>query len=162
MAGRQPTADHLRLEIVAVPTRAFLLTPALHSFFGAVLFAGAVHSAEAAPGARFEIFPEQMVQRSSNHWVSTAYVIDKTANRFWVCAARFNFDSEAANAGDCVGLAADIGRPQLTERYQTEAITGSAAFGPHLPVFWFIEPANGDVQFCAPRHPGVCVQMKLP
>jgi hypothetical protein len=27
---------------------------------------------------------------------------------------------------------------------------------------WFIEAATGDVQFCAPRHPGVCLQLSLP
>jgi hypothetical protein len=29
-------------------------------------------------------------------------------------------------------------------------------------VFWFIEPNNGAIQFCAVRHAGACLQLKLP
>jgi hypothetical protein len=42
------------------------------------------------------------------------------------------------------------------------AVTGSAAISVVLPVFWFIEPTSGEVQFCAVRHAGLCVQMNLP
>jgi hypothetical protein len=31
-----------------------------------------------------------------------------------------------------------------------------------LPVFWFIEPTSGEVQFCAIRHAELCVRMNLP
>ena len=59
-------------------------------------------------------------------------------------------------------LPTDIGRPSLTEAYDMRAVTGSAAISPFLPVFWFIEPTSGEVQFCAVRHAGLCVQMNLP
>jgi hypothetical protein len=59
-------------------------------------------------------------------------------------------------------LASDIGRPRLTERYRTAPILGATLNGAHLPVFWFIEPSSGDVQFCDPRHAGVCVHIVLP
>lgn len=119
--------------------------------------------AAAQPGARFEIHPEASVRHASNHWVSSAYVIDKTGNRFWVCTARYNFDSAEANNGDCANLPADIGRPTLNARYHTQAVLGATSLqGPYYPVFWFIEPDKGDVQFCAPRHAGVCLRLALP
>lgn len=118
--------------------------------------------AAAAPGARYELFPEQSVRRAGAQWVSSAYVLDKTANQFWVCTARYNSESGEANGGECSILPANVGRPSLNERFQSEAILGATAQGPFLPVFWFIEPARGEVQFCAPRHPGVCVKLDLP
>jgi hypothetical protein len=94
--------------------------------------------------------------------VATAYVIDKKANQFWICTARYNFQDLTANNGDCVQLPSDIGRPSLTETSDVRAVTGSAAISAFLPVFWFIEPTSGEVQFCAARHAGLCVRMKLP
>src|ERR1700730_10078496 len=52
--------------------------------------------------------------------------------------------------------------PSLTETSDVRAVTGSAAISAFLPVFWFIEPTSGEVQFCAVRHAGLCVRMKLP
>jgi hypothetical protein len=115
-----------------------------------------------AQAARYELFPEQSVRRGSNHWVSAAYVVDKRANQFWICTARYNFDNEEANNGDCVPLPPAIGRPSLSERHKTEAVLGSTSLqGPYYPVFWFIDPASGDVQFCAARHPGACLRLSL-
>jgi hypothetical protein len=121
-----------------------------------------MNAAALAQDARYELFPEPTVSRGTNHWVSSAYVLDKKDNRFWICTARYNFDSKEANNGDCAGLNSDIGRPSLTERYRTRAVVGSVPPGTFLPVFWFVEPATGDIQFCAPRQPGVCVRVKLP
>jgi hypothetical protein len=115
-----------------------------------------------AQDARYELFPEPMVNRASNHWTSSAYVLDKKDNRFWVCTARYSFDSKEANNGDCAGLKSGIGRPTLNERYRTGAVIGVPLSGALLPVFWFIEPTSGDIQFCAPRQPGVCVRVSLP
>jgi hypothetical protein len=71
------------------------------------------------------------------------------ACQFWICTARYNFqDLTANNNPDCVQLPSDIGRP-LTETSDVHAVTGSAAIGAFLPVFWFIEPTSGEVQFCA-------------
>jgi hypothetical protein len=81
--------------------------------------------------------------------VASAYVIDKKVNQFWICTARYNFQDLTANNGECVKLPTDIGRPSLTETYDVRAITGSAGISAFLPVFWFIEPTSGDVQFCA-------------
>jgi hypothetical protein len=41
------------------------------------------------------------------------------------------------------------------------AVTGSAMINPFLPVIWFIDPNNGDVQFCDIRHAGLCVKIDL-
>jgi hypothetical protein len=115
-----------------------------------------------AQGARYQIFPEPQIRQASNHRVTSAYVVDKRANQFWVCTVRYNFSADEANSGECVVLPANIGRPSLNENFQAEAITGSVPYGPFLPVVWFIEPGRGEVQFCALRHAGVCVHMTLP
>jgi hypothetical protein len=115
-----------------------------------------------AHAGRFELFPEPDVRQTSTNRVASAYVADKKANQFWICTARYNFLDLSANNGDCVKLPADIGRPSLTEAYEARAVTGSVSIGAFLPVFWFIEPTNGDVQFCAIRHAGLCVRMNLP
>ena len=115
-----------------------------------------------AQGGRYELVPEPDVRQTSTNRVTSAYVIDKKANQFWICTARYNFQDLTANNGDCVKLPSDIGRPSLTEAYDMRAVTGSAAMSVFLPVFWFIEPTSGEVQFCAVRHAGLCVQMNLP
>jgi hypothetical protein len=115
-----------------------------------------------AQGGRYELVPEPDVRQTSTNRVTSAYVIDKKANQFWICTARYNFQDLTANNGDCVKLPSDIGRPSLTEAYDMRAVTGSAAVSVFLPVFWFIEPTSGEVQFCAVRHAGLCVQMNLP
>jgi hypothetical protein len=115
-----------------------------------------------AQGGRYELVPEPDVRQTSTNRVTSAYVIDKKANQFWICTARYNFQDLTANNGDCVKLPSDIGRPSLTEAYDMRAVTGSAAISVFLPVFWFIEPTSGEVQFCAVRHAGLCVQMNLP
>jgi hypothetical protein len=115
-----------------------------------------------AQGGRYELVPEPDVRQTSTNRVASAYVIDKKANQFWICTARYNFQDLTANNGDCVKLPSDIGRPSLTEAYDMRAVTGSAAISVFLPVFWFIEPTSGEVQFCAVRHAGLCVQMNLP
>ena len=71
--------------------------------------------------------------------MSLAYVIDKKANQFWICTARYNFQDLTANNGDGVQLPSDIGRPSLTETSDVRAVTGSAAISDFLPFFWFIE-----------------------
>jgi hypothetical protein len=128
----------------------------------AVALLALVAAAARAEVGRFDIFPEQSVRRSSNHWVSSAYVVDKKGNQFWVCTARYDFESSEANNGDCVTLPSNVGRPSLSERYVVRAVIGTTPYAAFLPVFWFIDLENGDVQFCAPRHPGVCVRLKLP
>ena len=115
-----------------------------------------------AQGGRYELVPEPDVRQTSTNRVTSAYVIDKKASQFWICTARYNFQDLTANNGDCVKLPSDIGRPSLTEAYDLRAVTGSAAISVFLPVFWFIEPTSGEVQFCAVRHAGLCVQMNLP
>jgi len=115
-----------------------------------------------AQGGRYELVPEPDVRQTSTNRLTSAYVIDKKASQFWICTARYNFQDLTANNGDCVKLPSDIGRPSLTEAYDLRAVTGSAAISVFLPVFWFIEPTSGEVQFCAVRHAGLCVQMNLP
>jgi len=115
-----------------------------------------------AQAGRYELVPEPDVRQTSTNRVASAYVIDKKANQFWICTARYNFQDLTANNGDCVKLPADIGRPSLSESYDLRAVTGSAAISVFLPVFWFIDPTSGEVQFCAVRHAGSCVQMNLP
>jgi hypothetical protein len=73
-----------------------------------------------------------------------------------------NFQDLTANNGDCVQLPSDIGRPSLSEAYDVRPVTGTTGVSAYLPVFWFIEPTSGDIQFCAVRHAGLCVKMKLP
>jgi hypothetical protein len=41
------------------------------------------------------------------------------------------------------------------------ALNGSPNISAILPVFWFIEPTSGEVQFCAIRNAGLCVRMNL-
>jgi hypothetical protein len=115
-----------------------------------------------AHAGRYELIPEPDVRQSSTNRVASAYVIDKKASQFWICTARYNFQDLTANNGDRVRLSADIGRPSLTETSDVRAVTGTTAIGAFLPVFWFIEPTSGEVQFCAVRHAGLCVRMNLP
>jgi hypothetical protein len=116
-----------------------------------------------AEGGRYDLVPEQdLRQTTSSNRVASAYVIDKKANQFWICTARYNFQDLTANNGDCVKLPADIDRPSVTETYEIRPVSGSASISAVLPVFWFIEPTSGEVQFCAVRHAGLCVRMNLP
>jgi hypothetical protein len=115
-----------------------------------------------AQAGRYELVPEPDVRQTSTNRVASAYVTDKKANQFWICTARYNFQDLTANNGDCVKLPADIGRPSLTETYEIRPVSGSASISAFLPVFWFIEPTSGEVQFCAIRHAGLCVRMNLP
>jgi len=115
-----------------------------------------------AQAGRYELFPEPDVRQTATNRTASAYVIDKKANQFWICTARYNFQDLTANNGDCVKLPTDIGRPSLTDGYETRAVTGTVGISAYLPVFWFIEPTSGQVQFCAVRHAGLCVQMNLP
>jgi hypothetical protein len=115
-----------------------------------------------AQAGRYELVPEPDVRQTSSSRVTSAYVIDKKANQFWICTVRYNFQDLSANNGDCVKLSTDIGRPSLSEAYEVRAVTGSAGISAFFPVIWFIEPASGEVQFCAIRHAGLCVRMNLP
>src|ERR1700722_15040313 len=116
-----------------------------------------------AEGGRYDLVPEQdLRQTTSSNRVASAYVIDKKASQFWICTVRYNFQDLTGNNGDCVRLSADIGRPSLTETSDVRAVTGTTAISAFLPVFWFIEPSSGEVQFCAVRHAGLCVRMNLP
>jgi hypothetical protein len=103
-----------------------------------------------------------MSDKMSSNRVASAYVIDKTANEFWICTVRYNYQDLTTNNGDCVKLPTDIGRPSLTEAYDARAVTGSAAMNAFLPVIWFFETTNGEIQFCAICHAGLCVRMNLP
>jgi hypothetical protein len=133
-------------------------------WFGTMCIALAILAATPvlAHAGRYELVPEPDVRQSSTNRVASAYVIDKKASQFWICTARYNFQDLTANNGDCVRLSADIGRPSLTETSDVRAVTGTTAIGAFLPVFWFIEPNSGEVQFCAVRHAGLCVRMNLP
>jgi hypothetical protein len=115
-----------------------------------------------ADAGRYELIPQQDIRQTQSNRVASAYVIDKKASQFWICTARYNFQDLTADQGDCTKLPDDIGRPSLSEAYDVRAVTGSATIGAYLPVFWFIEPARGEVQFCAIRHAGLCVRMTLP
>jgi hypothetical protein len=132
--------------------------------FGTMCIALAILAASPvlAHAGRYELVPEPDVRQSSTDRVASAYVIDKKASQFWICTARYNFRDLTANNGDCVRLSADIGRPSLTETSDLRAVTGTTAISAFLPVFWFIEPSSGEVQFCAVRHAGLCVRMNLP
>jgi hypothetical protein len=44
-----------------------------------------------AQGGRYELVPEPDVRQTSTNRVTSAYVIDKKANQFWICTARYNF-----------------------------------------------------------------------
>ncbi len=115
-----------------------------------------------AQAGRFELIPEPDVRQTSASRVASAYVIDKKANQFWICTARYQLQDLTANNGECVKLPADIGRPSLTDAYEVHPVTGSSGLSAFLPVVWFIEPTSGEVQFCAIRHAGLCVRMNLP
>jgi hypothetical protein len=132
--------------------------------FGTMCIALAILAASPvlAHAGRYELIPEPDVRQSSTNRVASAYVIDKKASQFWICTARYKFQDLTANNGDCVRLSADIGRPSLTETSDVRAVTGTTAISAFLPVFWFIEPTGGEVQFCAVRHAGLCVRMNLP
>jgi hypothetical protein len=142
---------------MATSYRRFLLLSAAFTLALAAAGAGV-----AAPGARFDLFPEPEEHWSPEYRTTSAYVLDKQANRFWICTVRYNFYSDKPNEGDCRNLPVGTGRPALTPAHEIRAVTGSPLLSASLPLFWFIEPSTGDVQFCAPRHPGVCVQIKLP
>src|ERR1700722_17574171 len=132
--------------------------------FGTMCIALAILAASPvlAHAGCYELIPEPDVRQSSTNRVASAYVIDKKANQFWICTARYNFQDLTANNGDCVQLPSDIGRPSLSEAYDVRPVTGTTGVSAYLPVFWFIEPTSGDIQFCAVRHAGLCVMMKLP
>src|ERR1700726_4930491 len=132
--------------------------------FGTMCIAIAILAASPvlAHAGRYELIPEPDVQQSSTNRVASAYVIDKRASQFWICTARYNLHDLTTNNGDCVRLSADIGRPSLIETSDVRAVTGTSAISAFLPVFWFIEPSSGEVQFCAVRHAGLCVRMNLP
>lgn len=128
-----------------------------------VISIGMAMSAQAAAqGARYEIFPEPDVRKTPTNWVNSAYVVDKKSNQFWICTARYDFSSKESNKGECSRLPGDIGRPSLNENYVSRAVVGSTPYGPFLPVLWFIEPAAGDIQFCALRAAGICLNLRLP
>src|ERR1700688_3683233 len=133
-------------------------------WFGTMCIALAIVAASpgVADAGRYELIPEPDVRQASTNRVVSAFVIDKKASQFWICTARYNFQDLTANNGDCVRLSADIGRPSLTESSDVRAVTGTTAISAFLPVFWFIEPTSGEVQFCAVRHAGLCVRMNLP
>ena len=132
--------------------------------FGTTCIALAIVTASpiVSHAGRYELIPEPDVRQVSTNRVASAFVIDKKASQFWICTARYNFQDLTANNGDCVRLSADIGRPSLTETSDVRAVTGTTAISAFLPVFWFIEPTSGEVQFCAVRHAGLCVRMNLP
>jgi hypothetical protein len=73
----------------------------------------------------------------------------------------YRYQDLTENHGECVKIAPDIGGPSLTENYELRAVNGSPPMSPLLPVFWFVDPTSGTVQFCAVRHAGLCVQMSL-
>src|SRR5258707_6311682 len=86
------------------------------------IFAG---SPAIAQGGRYELIPEPDVKQTSSNRVTSAYVVDKKANQFWICTVRYNFQDLTANNGDCVKLAADIGRPSFSKGYGIITVTGS-------------------------------------
>ena len=122
----------------------------------------ATGSSVQAQSSRYELFPEPDVRKTPTNLVNSAYVVDKKDNQFWICTARYDFPSKDVNKGECSRLPSDIGRPSLTDRYESRAVVGSTSYGPLLPVIWFIEPMTGDVQFCALRAAGICIRMSLP
>jgi hypothetical protein len=122
----------------------------------------AMSTQAAAQGSRYEIFPEPDVRKTPTNWVNSAYVVDKKSNQFWICTARYDFASKETNKGECSRLPGEIGRPSLTENYASRAVIGSTPYGPFLPVIWFIEPATGEIQFCALRAAGICLTLRLP
>ena len=127
----------------------------------AVIVTFAHLSEAAAQGTRYEIVPEPLVGQAEKYRVNSAYVVDKKESQFWICTARYNYLSGEANQGECVRLPAEIGRPSLTENYTARAVVGSTAHSPLLPLLWFIDQTSGDIQFCALRHPGICLSMSI-
>jgi hypothetical protein len=119
-------------------------------------------SSAIAQAGRYELIPEPDVRQTSSSRATSAYVVDKKVNQFWICTVRYNFQDLTANNEDCVKLPTDIGRPSLSEAYDVRAVTGSASVSAFLPVIWFIDSTSGEVQFCAVRHAGSCVRMNLP
>jgi hypothetical protein len=115
-----------------------------------------------AESGRFDLVPEPGVRQNSSNSITSAYVVDKKSSQFWLCTVRYHYHDRSANNGDCVKLATDIGRPSLTEAHQLHAVNGTPSISALLPVFWFIDPQSGAVQFCAIRLAGLCVQMTLP
>src|SRR5258707_13637820 len=83
-----------------------------------------------AQGGRYELVPEPDVRQTSTNRVTSAYVIDKKANQFWICTARYNFQDLTANNGDCVQLPSDIGRPSLSETYDVRPVIGTTVSAP--------------------------------
>jgi hypothetical protein len=64
----------------------------------------AVSTQVAAQGARYEIFLEPDVRKTSTNWMNSAYVVDKKSNQFWICRTRYDFsskDTTKQNAPDC-------------------------------------------------------------
>src|SRR3984893_11660383 len=88
-----------------------------------------------AQGGRYELGSQPDVRQTSTNRVTSAYVIDKKANQFWICTARYNFQDLTANNGDCVKLPSDIGRPSLSEAYDVRPVTGTTGVSAYLPVF---------------------------
>ena len=83
-----------------------------------------------AQAGRYDLFPEPEVRQPSvNNRVASAYVIDKKANQFWICTARYNFQDLTANNGDCV-QPSDIGRPSLSETYDVRPVIGTTVSAP--------------------------------
>src|SRR3982074_2973471 len=96
-----------------------------------------------AQTARYELFPEPEVRQNSTSRFASAFVIDKKANQFWICTARYGFSDLTINNGDCTELSLDIGRPSLSETYNARPVTGTVPVSALLPVLWFIEPPTG-------------------
>jgi hypothetical protein len=70
-----------------------------------------------AQAGRYELVPEPEVRQMSTNRVASAYVIDKKANQFWSCTARYNFQDLTANNGTVSGsrpISADHRSPRLT------------------------------------------------
>ena len=57
-----------------------------------------------AQAGRYELFPEPDVRQTATNRTASAYVIDKKANQFWICTARYNFQDLTANNGERVKL----------------------------------------------------------
>jgi hypothetical protein len=77
---------------------------------------------------------------STDHRATSAYVLDKKDNRFWICTVRYNFNSEKDNSGDCQPLPVVVGRPSLTPDHESQPVLGSSLISDNLPLFWFIKP----------------------
>jgi hypothetical protein len=115
-----------------------------------------------ARAGRYELVPEPDVRQSSTNRVASAYVIDKKANEFWICTARYNFQNLTANNGDGVQLPSDIGRSSLTETSDVRAVTGSAAISDFLPYSGSSNPPAVRFNFVPHGMLDLCVRMKLP